>query len=78
MTAVVIRKTRCESPRGVDRLAGLAGAIQLDVSDAQAHVGQRQLGIVLQRDVKRAGGFDPGVRVQVCQSLVVEGLRFLG
>ena len=51
MTAVVIGKRRGHATRGVDRLARLAGATQLDESDAQAHVGQRQLGIVLQRDV---------------------------
>ena len=50
--------------------------LQADVCVAQAEVRHRQVGIQPQRLVERSGRFDPNEGIEICKSLIVEGLGF--
>ena len=75
VTAIVLAGACGESTRAIERRSSVDRCVQLHIRVAEADVGDRQGWIKAQRLVERARGFDPHIRMQVGQALIVVRLR---
>ena len=75
---LVRRSASREGGRARDRHSRFGRLVELDVGVTQPDVSEGEARITAQRLMKRAGGFDPDVGVQVSESLIVKVLRLGG